>query len=788
LGNLEAPFPASCQRPSVMLFETRILCLTTTIAMLVSLTASADESGVDFVRDIRPILSNHCFQCHGPDEATREAELRLDTPTDIDSEELLQRILSDDPDMQMPPPDSGLALTESQKQKLQQWVDEGSIYQQHWSFRPIARPAVPDRGAKQHPIDFFIERQLQRAGLTFSEEATRHTLIRRVYLDVIGLPPEPAELNQFLSDTAPGAYERMIDRVLQSPHYGEKWGRHWLDQARYADSNGYTIDSPRSMWPWRDWVIKAINDDMPFDQFTIEQLAGDLLPSPTTEQLVATGFHRNTLINQEGGTDDEQFRNESVVDRVNTTGAVWLGLTVGCAQCHTHKYDPLTHHEYYQLFAFFNSTADVNTTSPTVSLPDENQTARLGELHQAVQTATQALADFDEKHPEKALTAEHQQQRTELEKLLNTAKDGQKKFEHTVPTTMVMKEQPEPRPSHVLIRGDFLRKGDPVQPAGPAFLPAMADSSDGFRNRLDLARWLVSKENPLTPRVTVNRIWMQLFGRGLVETENDFGLQGTPPTHPDLLDWLAAEFMENGWSRRHIIRTILTSATYRQASAMRVESTAIDPLNKLLSRQSRVRVDAEIVRDLALTASGLLNRKMGGPGVYPPQPDGVYAFTQRNASWPTSKGDDRYRRGMYTFFMRSAPHPMLTTFDSPFFNTTCTRRVRSNTPLQSLTMANDEAFIEAVQALAGRLLATHDNDPDRIMFVWTVCFSRPPTDAEQSRVLGFVSQARNDLRDSPEDAQAIAGTTAEDNQLIDRAAWTMACRAILNLDEFITRE
>jgi len=655
------------------------------------------------------------------------------------------------------------------------------------AFRPVERPDIDD-AQSSHPIDVLVDRRLVSIGLSRSKEANRYTLIRRVFLDVTGLPPSPEELSQYLNDNEPGAYERMIDRALASPHYGEKWARHWLDQARYADTNGYTIDSPRSMWPWRDWVINAINDDMPFDQFTIEQLAGDLLDNPTQEQLIATGFHRNTLINQEGGTDDEQFRNESVVDRVNTTGAVWMGLTAGCAQCHTHKYDPLTQHEYYQLFAFFNSTQDVNTTSPTVSVPNEQQSARLGELHRAVANAQKSLTDFNAQYPTNTLTTDQKSQLAKLEDSLRKAKETQAKFEKSVPTTMVMRERAEPRPTHVLIRGDFLRKGDPVEPAGPAFLPDMPTASDSPKSRLDLARWLVSGEHPLTARVTVNRIWLQLFGRGLVETDNDFGLQGTPPTHPLLLDWLAAEFVDSGWSRKQLIRTILLSETYRQSSETNDKAASVDPLNKLLWRQARVRVDAEIVRDLALAASGLLQRRVGGPGVYPPQPDGVYAFTQRKAAWPTSDGEDRYRRGMYTFFMRSAPHPLLTTFDAPFFNTTCTRRVRSNTPLQSLTMANDESFVEASQALASRVISARENSDDRLTFAWQLCFVRPPEASERQRCLAFLQLAHEDLAKTTEDATSIAGGKRSANESVEHAAWTMLARALMNLDEFITRE
>lgn len=756
---------------------------------LVEPLATAEDSTVDFARDIRPVLSNHCFRCHGPDQAARQADLRLDVPNDAAAEDLLERLTSDDPDIQMPPPSSDLKLTEQQKELLCRWIQAGAIYQQHWSFRPVVRPDIDDSNS-QHPIDVLIDRRLVAAGLTRSEEANRYTLVRRVFLDVTGLPPTPNETALYLNDNQSEAYDRMVDRALASPHYGEKWGRHWLDQARYADTNGYTVDSPRSMWPWRDWVINAINDDMPFDQFTIEQLAGDLLKNPTLEQLIATGFHRNTLINQEGGTDDEQFRNESVVDRVNTTGAVWMGLTAGCAQCHTHKYDPLTQHEYYQLFAFFNSTEDVNTTSPTVSVPNEEQVARLGELNRAVLAAERSLQDFNALHSTDAMTVDQKAQQSKLQESLKTAKAARKNFEKSVPTTMVMRERTEPRPTHVLIRGDFLRKGDPVEPTGPAFLPALPTTSGQPNTRLNLARWLVSREHPLTARVTVNRIWLQLFGRGLVETDNDFGMQGTPPTHPLLLDWLAAEFMESGWSRKHLIRTILLSATYRQSSERKEDAARLDPLNKLLSRQARVRVDAEIVRDLALSASGLLQRKIGGASVYPPQPDGVYAFTQRNAAWPTSKGDDRYRRGMYTFFMRSAPHPLLTTFDTPFFNTTCTARVRSNTPLQSLTMANDESFVEASRAMASRILEAHDNDNDndRLTLAWQLCFVRPPEESERRRSLDFLHHAQEDLTGSTNDAISISGQDAAADVSIEHAAWAMLARALLNLDEFITRE
>jgi len=952
---------------------------------------AADERQIDFARDIRPLLSNACFKCHGPDEEGRESDLRLDTaegayadlggyqaikPNDPHASALVDRITTSNADERMPPLDSGLKLSSADIELLKAWIAQGGKYDQHWAFRPIGRAPLPklDATTTRNPIDAFAIKRLQDAGLMLAGEADQSTLIRRVYLDLLGLPPSRDDVAQFLNDQRPEAYERMVDRVLANPHHGERWGRHWLDQARYADTNGYTVDSERSMWPYRDWVIQAINADMPFDQFTIEQLAGDLLPTPTQEQFVATGFHRNTLINQEGGTDREQFRNEAVVDRVNTTGAVWMGLTVGCAQCHTHKFDPLTQHEYYQLFAFFNSSQDVNSVAPTLTVASEAHQAGFAEFDKQIADAKAALAQHDQRRNEQApaterddgqpvawkiveamsvesaagatfekledgslvvggtnadsdaysisfvspleritglrletlthpslpkggpgragngnfvlnqivlqtgdtqaswlhATADHSQkdydvtkaidgdpmsgwaihvasgipnvnrtaqfvasplatmgnaaatvtltfganpakynigrfrlavtdaphlklalpdaERTALAADLKRLEDERNKLAKDLPATMIMRELDKSRETNVLIRGDFLRKGDVVQPDAPTFLPAM-DGEVSSRTRLDLAKWLVSDEHPLTARVTINRVWGRFFGQGLVETENDFGLQGTPPTHPDLLDWLASELIESGWSMKHLHRMIVTSATYRQSSHRREDAERIDPMNKLILRQTRLRVDAEIVRDLALAASGLLDGHVGGQSVYPPQPDGVYAFTQRNAAWPTSKGADRYRRGLYTFFMRSAPYPMLTTFDTPRFNTTCTRRVRSNTPLQSLTLANDETMLESARVLGRRLIDEASADSDRIELAYQLCFARDPSRREAERLLAFVKSQRADFLASPVDAKSISQSAeGSDEQVAELAAWTSVARVLLNLDEFITRE
>ena len=785
----------------------RILATALSAAVFAAVPGLGDDrAAVNFSRDIRPILSNTCFKCHGPDEEAREAELRLDMPeaafADRDGyraidtrtpaeSAVLKRITSADESERMPPVDSGLKLTDQQIDLIRKWIEQGAHYELHWSFRPMQRPKVPEVKSSwmRNDVDAFILENLNRNKLEPSREADRNTLIRRVYLDVIGLPPILADVDQYVADESPGAYERLVDRVLANPHYGERWGRHWLDQARYADTNGYSVDAERTMWPYRDWVIQAVNADVPFDRFTIEQLAGDLLPAPSREQLIATGFHRNTLINEEGGTDPEQFRVEAVVDRTNTTGAVWLGLTVGCAQCHTHKFDRISHREYYQLFAFFNNCEDVNAAAPTIPVSSPEREAKLAELDAKLAAGkAKIVAQGLEKALEKAAGEETPTKGEARPAVVVEQAKLQKERDQVARLlqTMVMRDRAEPRESNILLRGDFLRKGEKVVADTPTVLPPMA-KSDKPHTRLDLARWVVSRENPLTARVAVNRVWARYFGQGLVETENDFGLQGTPPTHPELLDWLALEFVDRGWSMKNLHRLILNSATYRQSSQFRTDLAQRDPLNKLLGRQARLRVEAEIVRDLGLTVSGLFNATIGGPSVYPPQPADVYAFTQIARQWPTSTGPDRYRRGMYTFFKRSAPYPMLTTFDSPVFNTTCTFRQRSNTPLQSLTMANDEAVVEFARALGERIYKEQSNDPDRIDYAFRLCFSRPADETETKRMVRYVDQQRKGFAKTPDEAREFAGETSV-KPVTEAAAWTSVARVLLNLDEFVTRE
>ena len=775
------------------------LCITPLILpCFVRNTAAQEPTGtkksISFSRDIRPILADNCYQCHGPDREQREADLRLDTKDgasavikagDVDGSELTRRITSNDPDEVMPPPKSKKQLTIEQIDSLRTWVAEGAEWESHWAFTAVQRPSPPPVSFQQWPrntIDYFVLAELEDKHVKPSGQAARATLIRRAFLDIIGLLPSPERVDTFILDSRPDAYERLVAELLDSPHYGERWGRHWLDQARYADSDGYAIDGARVMWPYRDWVIRALNADMPFDQFTIEQIAGDLLDNPTTQQLVATGFHRNTLINQEGGSDPEQFRNEAVVDRVNTTGAVWLGLTVGCAQCHVHKFDPVSQQEYYQLFAFFNSGADKNSHAPQIVADPASHRSELEQLREDVAAARTALGHHKKQSPD---------DKDRLKQLEKDVKDRENRlgaFERRFGKTMIMRELNEPRETFVLVRGDFLRPAERVTPNVPAILDQLPRSS--ANSRLDLAHWLVSRANPLTARVTVNRIWMQYFGRGLVETENDFGTQGTAPSHPRLLDWLAAELIHQRWSLKAIHRLIVTSATYRQASLARPELIAVDADNRLLARQARLRVTAEIVHDLALSAAGLLPGKIGGPSVYPPQPDGVYAFTQTKKNWQTSKGSDRFRRGMYTFFYRSAAHPFLTTFDAPNFQTTCTRRLRSNTPLQSLTRATDETIVEAAQALAARVLAESSaGENQRMIRAFRYCMSRPPSKYELERLLSFLGQQRESFE---ADAKSVgdvlpAGAAADDESEATFAAWVAVSRVLMNLDEFVTR-
>jgi hypothetical protein len=813
-----------------------------------SSAGSTLDAPVDYAREVKPILARHCVSCHGA--VKPRAGLRLDTiaaalkgakdgpvilPGHGDESPLIDAVRGNGSIERMPykrPP-----LSEAEIAVLQKWIDQGPqrisgerptvpASNSHWAFRPPVRASVPPvRKAPwpANPIDAFILARLERAGLDPSPRADRSTLLRRASLDLIGLPPTPEQAAAFLANSSPDAYERVVDRLLASPHFGERWARIWLDQARYADSNGYNIDAPRSMWKYRDWVIAALGADMPFDRFATDQIAGDLRPSATVADRIATGFHRNTQINQEGGIDVEQFRVEAVLDRVNTTGTVFLGLTIGCAQCHDHKYDPISQREYYRLFAFFN-----NCDEPDLEIATSQELDRRAEVRAEIDRLHRELLrrfpDLDERELrwEAGQTLEFKQaqeadvrvafdlprakrseaQRRALVELMmaqDQAFRGEfaalvalRAREPRFVTTMVVSERPgKPRPTNVHLGGDFTRRGDHVEPGVPDVLHDLrAPQGASGRTRMDLARWLIDRRNPLTARVFVNRIWQAYFGRGLVETDNDFGTQGAPPSHPELLDWLACELMDRSWSQKAIHRLIVTSETYRQASRVRSEALPVDHDNRLLWRQARLRLDAELIRDAALAASGLLSRVIGGPSVFPPQPEGVMTLGQMKRPWRPDSGANRYRRGLYTFFWRATPYPFLTTFDAPGGVQACTRRLRSDTPLQALTLLNDPAFIELAEGLARRIVRDRPapaTDRVRLEHGVMLCLGRGASGAELTALERLLGQERALAGPSPSaGAHKKVGPMAPEAQ--ELAPWVSVARVLLNLDEFVTRE
>ena len=810
-----------------------------------------------FENEVRPVLSDKCSGCHnaklltsGFSVESREAVLKggnrgaAVSPGSPEQSRLIHAIRHQN-ELKMPPEGQ---LTPVEVSVLVRWIEMDLPWPgptstgatpasaaTHWSFQPIERPLRPtvsDPSWVRNPIDSFVLARLDQEGLRPSPEASKVTLIRRSYLDLIGLLPSPEEVTEFMGDGSPDTYERLVDELLASPHYGERWGRHWLDLARYADSNGYNNDFPRQIWMYRDWVIGALNRDMPFDQFAVEQIAGDLLPDATEDHLIATGFQRNTLLNLEGGIDFEQYRVEAVVDRVNTTGVAFLGLTLGCARCHDHKFDPVSQREFYQFFAFFNSIDELSgefsndagrarAQEPVLEFGTPEQYERRKALRAQLEVMEQELKSYEEqllaKQPEweSSLSDEarakltpgqrtilelpaqerHEAQHQSIERAYfrqdlghlerKRGIDAVRALEPEIPSTLVMEELAKPRPTHILLGGDFLRKGVAVGPGTPAVLPPLP--AQVRYSRLDLARWLVDEKNPLTPRVTVNRIWQRYFGYGIVDTANDFGTQGSPPTHPRLLDWLASELVEQQWSLKSLHRLIVTSATYRQSSRYRPDAQKIDPRNRLLSRQNRLRVESEIVRDLALSASSLLTPEVGGPSVFPPQPLGV----DRKKRWSQSEGKDRYRRGMYTHFWRTSPHPGLMVFDSPNGMTSASSRNRSTTPLQALTLLNDEGFHEFAQGLAHRVLTAPGigSDSVRVEYLFRVCLTRMPEPRERDRLERLLESQLDDFRAHPHEANELLtlplpdGTKGEET-----AAWTLLASVVLNLDEFITRE
>lgn len=799
------------------------------IVLLFLLGFAASAQTVDYARDVEPLLKARCQGCHGP--AQQMKGLRLDTRESVQSAgPLVLARVTGAGDLPVMPP-VGKRLTPAEVDVLRRFVGQSpklaAPRETHWSLTPIARPAVPsvrDPSKVLNPIDAFILARLDRDNIRPSAAAGKRTLLRRLSLDLTGLPPTPLEVARFLADTRPDAYEREVDRLLASPHFGERWARPWLDRARYADSDGYEKDWFRPWaWRYRDWVINAFNSDLPFDQFTIEQLAGDLLPDATAEQRIATGFHRNTLTNREGGVDNAQFRFENTVDRTNTIGSVWLGLTVGCAQCHDHKYDPVRQKDYYSLFAYFDNLRETDIEAPLggelgpyLEKRSQYRTRRdellnaygVPELQAAWEKDMLDAAANPGKRTDWDLAWDCLLKLTEGgwdgEQIIRTAPGnrtgrerdtltdhfvknyhfavGQKRYRELklpeldgklaalkvefpqLSLAMAVAESPALSATHLRVRGDYKTLGAEVPPAAPAALPPAKGNT-----RLHLARWLVSRDNPLTARVTVNWIWQELFGAGLVRSPDDFGRRGEKPSHPELLDWLAAKFIDDGWAVKGLVRQIVTSGTYRQSSNARPDPDSADPSNALLARQSRLRLPAELIRDSALAVSGLLNTDLGGRSVRPPQPPGVAELgygKKDGSSWVVSDARERYRRGLYIQFQRSTPYPLLVNFDAPKTMVAQCRRDRSNTPLQALNLLNDPVFVEAAEALAFSV------KPGDFEALFQRALGRGPTPAELSRMTAYHEKQRSIHQRDPQSV----------------SPWAAVTSVILNLDEFITRE
>ncbi|HMJ56107.1 MAG TPA: PSD1 and planctomycete cytochrome C domain-containing protein [Polyangiaceae bacterium] len=702
-----------------------------------------DGTTVYFFSDIQPILGDRCVRCHGGVrelgsprlnlQSREKAGFVLGSAGDVCSSEFFRRIAIADPGLRMPL--GGQALPPEKVQALGNWILRGAAWPRHWAFAPLAEieprsVPVKDEAWIKTPIDRFILARLEREGIKPSPEADRTTLLRRVSLDLTGLPPTPSAVDAFMADTSAAAYEKVVDRLLQSPSFGERWGAHWLDQAHYGDTDGFEADHIRpNAWRWRDWVIDALNRDQPFDEFTIEQLAGDLLPGRTSTQVLATGFLRQTLYNGEDGVDLEEDRTKRVVDRVSTVGATWLGLTLGCAQCHSHPYDPIAQKEFYQLYAFFN-----NANESTADVPGSGSSA---------------------------------------------AGPGDVMMENTA------------RPTYLLIRGDFRNPDtrEALTQTTPRILHPFQSRQSGA-DRLDLARWLVDRTNPLTPRVTVNTIWYHLFGQGIVATLDDFGSRARLPSHPELLDWLARDFVGNEWRRKRVIKQIVMSATYRQSAEARPDVAPRDPDNALLARQNRVRVEAEIVTDTALAVSGLLTDRVGGPCVYPPIPDEVLNITLNGTEWGTSSPEDQHRRGLYTFYKRTVPYPNLQVFDHPSSYASAPGRERSNTPLQALTTLHNVVFAEAARALARRVQTEVPLGlREQLVWAFRLTVARRPEEDEISELESLFQDSARAYELDPQGAKdAVGDYMPPQATAAAAAAWVATARVILNLDEAITKE
>ncbi len=798
--------------------------------------AGPDKAPPSFDRDVLPVLSDFCFPCHGPDAKSRKADLRLDTAADALRPEagaivpgkpaesaLIERMRHADPSKLMPPPKFAKRPTEAQIQTLEAWIQSGATWGKHWSLTPPQKPTLPgtDSTWPRQPWDALVLARLRQEGLKPSPEAPRATLLRRVTLDLTGLPPTDRELAEFLADSKPDAYDRAVDRLLASPRFGERMAWDWLDAARYADSNGYQGDAERTMWPWRDWVVQAFNNNLPYDQFTIWQIAGDLLPNANHEQKLATALLRNHMINGEGGRIPEENRVDYVFDMAETVGTVWLGLTFNCCRCHDHKYDPLTQRDYYRLFAFFNRTAVDGSggnpqTPPVLDAPSPVQASErvrlAGELAKVqarievlekeyapkVDPASEAGKALQKKLPDRSATESLAVRKAlkEFAKDCGSILDEYEKFkaardanERIIPRVMVMADQPKFRDTFLLKTGLYNQPGDKVDAGTPGALAPLPPGAPV--DRLALARWLLAPENPLTARVTVNRLWTQFFGIGLVKTPEDFGIQGERPVQPELLDWLAVDFRENGWDVKRLVRSIVTSATYRQTSVVTPELLEKDPENRLLARGSRQRLPAWMLRDQALAISGLLVDKPGGRPVNPYQPEGIWEeATFGNKKYVQDKGDALYRRTLYTFWRRIAGPAEI--FDNAPRQVCSVKVYRTNTPLHALLTLNDPTYLEAARHLAQKALQSPGDETARLQNLAGRVLGRALRPAEIPPLAKALASARAQYLSAPAEAEKFlrVGESERDEDLPapEHAAWTVVAQIVLNLDEALCKE
>ncbi|MCP4941471.1 MAG: DUF1553 domain-containing protein [Planctomycetaceae bacterium] len=818
--------------------------------------AQGTATTVNFNRDIRPLLSDRCFHCHGPDEQDRKAGLRLDrrdgdegalnalTPNDVAGSELYKRITSTDPDVVMPPPDAHKKPISPEEQKLfKAWIEEGGNYETFWAFTSLEPPSFPpanDSTWGTGPIDRFVKRKLDEHGISPQPAGDRRTLLRRLSLDLTGLPPSRSDISEFLADQSANSYEKAVDRLLKSPKFGEHMGRHWLDLVRFADTNGIHHDHYRDLSPYRDWVIRSFNENLPYDDFVRYQLAGDLYDAPSNDQLTASGFNRLHMIIDRGTMLPEESHARNVIDRVTSVGTAFMGLTVGCAVCHDHKYDPISSREFYQLYAFFNNI-DANPETggrsgndfkrglqkPYIELPSpEQQKARenllaktaaldkqITELKAAManlakekgaETSTSEKTSEEEEASEKKAaekkaaekkavekkTAEHQQEIKQLETKRNELRAELSKLEMLIPAAMIMKERSDIRPAHMMIRGAYDDLGEQVERGTPAFLPPMPEISGRPKSRMDLANWFVSDEHPLTARVAVNRFWQQLFGVGIVKTAEDIGAQGEWPSHPDLLNYLASQFVNSDWNLKSLIKEMVMSETYRQSSQATPTQYKTDPENRLLARGSRYRLDAEVIRDQILATSGVLSSKMGGKSVKPPQPEGLWKSVSLPSSYPSryvpDSGEQVVRRSVYTFWKRGLPPPQMTILNAPTREDCTARRERTNTPLQALLLMNEQQYMKAAQQLA--VQALNWEEEGRLAAVYETITGKVPDTREQEILQKALDDFETFYQERPALTEAFADKNTDGKHSPHAiAAWAMIINTIYNLDITKTR-